>query len=67
MKSALIAISVSLLLSACARDPQKAKAKYLADSRKYMKKGQYSNASVEFRKAVVGPPFRRRLLPSRSG
>ena len=46
MKSVLIAISMSLLLSACARDPQRAKAKYLAEGQKYMKKGQYGDASV---------------------
>jgi tetratricopeptide (TPR) repeat protein len=58
MKSILIAISVSLLLSACARDPQKAKAKYLAEGQKYMKKGQYGDASVEFRNALrLDPRF----------
>lgn len=58
MKSALIAVSVSLLLSACARDPQKAKAKYLAEGQKYMKKGQYGDASVEFRNALrLDPRF----------
>src|ERR1700694_5358703 len=58
LKSAVIAISVSLLLSACARDPQKAKAKYLAEGQKYMKKGQYGDASVEFRNALrLDPRF----------
>src|ERR1700692_2113799 len=58
MKSALIVVSVSLLLSACARDPQKAKAKYLAEGQKYMKKGQYGDASVEFRNALrLDPRF----------
>ena len=58
MKSALIAVSVSLLFSACAPDPQKAKAKYLAEGQKYMKKGQYGDASVEFRNALrLDPRF----------
>jgi tetratricopeptide (TPR) repeat protein len=58
LKSAVIAISVSLLLNACARDPQKAKAKYLAAGEKYMKKGQYGDASVEFRNALrLDPRF----------
>src|ERR1700686_985890 len=58
MKSILIAVSVSLLLTACARDPQKAKAKYLAEGQKYMKKGQYGDASVEFRNALrLDPRF----------
>jgi tetratricopeptide (TPR) repeat protein len=52
LKTAVIAISVALLLVACARDPQKAKAKYLAEGQKYMKKGQYGDASVEFRNAI---------------
>ena len=58
LKSAVMAISVSLLLSACARDPQKAKAKYLAEGQMYMKKGQYGDASVEFRNALrLDPRF----------
>src|ERR1700676_4102304 len=58
LKSAVIAISVSLLLSGCARDLQKAKAKYLAEGQKYMKKGQYGDASVEFRNALrLDPRF----------
>src|ERR1700676_884951 len=58
MKSALIAISVSLLLSACARDPQKAKTKYLAEGQSYMKKGQFGDASIEFRNALrLDPRF----------
>jgi tetratricopeptide (TPR) repeat protein len=57
-KTAVIAILVTLLLSACARDPQKAKAKYLAEGQKYMKKGQYGDASVEFRNALrLDPRF----------
>jgi tetratricopeptide (TPR) repeat protein len=52
LKTAAITISVVLLLGACAGDPQKAKAKYLAAGQQYMKKGQYGDASVEFRNAV---------------
>jgi tetratricopeptide (TPR) repeat protein len=58
LKTAVIAISVTLLLGACARDPQKAKVKYLAEGQKYMKKGQYGDASVEFRNALrLDPRF----------
>jgi len=58
LKTAAITISVVLLLGACARDPEKAKAKYLAAGQKYMKKGQYGDASVEFRNAVrLDPRF----------
>ena len=58
LKTVVIAISVTLLLGACARDPQKAKAKYLAEGQKYMKKGQYGDASVEFRNALrLDPRF----------
>src|SRR5271163_2172569 len=58
LKTVVIAISVALFLNACARDPQKAKAKYLAEGQKYMKKGQYGDASVEFRNALrLDPRF----------
>jgi len=58
LKTVVIAISVTLVLGACARDPQKAKAKYLAEGQKYMKKGQYGDASVEFRNALrLDPRF----------
>jgi tetratricopeptide (TPR) repeat protein len=58
LKTVVIAISVALLLGACAKDPQKAKAKYLAEGQKYMKKGQYGDASVEFRNALrLDPRF----------
>ena len=46
LKAVVITISVALLLGGCARDPEKAKAKYLAEGQKYMKKGQYDDASV---------------------
>ena len=58
LKTAVIAMSVALLLGACARDPQKAKAKYLAEGQKYMKKGQYGDAAIEFRNALrLDPRF----------
>src|ERR1700691_6595555 len=58
LNTAVIAILVALLLGGCARDPEKAKAKYLAEGQKYMKKGQYGDASVEFRNALrVDPRF----------
>jgi tetratricopeptide (TPR) repeat protein len=58
LQAVLITISVALLLGGCARDPQKAKAKYLAQGQKYMKKGQYGDASVEFRNALrLDPRF----------
>ena len=58
LKTVVITISVALLLGACARDPQKAKAKYLAEGQKYMKKGQFGDASVEFRNALrLDPRF----------
>ena len=52
LKAVVMVISVALILGGCARDPQKAKAKYLAQGQKYMKKGQYGDASVEFRNAL---------------
>jgi tetratricopeptide (TPR) repeat protein len=58
LKTVVIAISVALLFVACARDPQKAKTKYLAEGQKYMEKGQYGDASVEFRNALrIDPRF----------
>jgi cellulose synthase operon protein C len=47
-----------LTLSSCARDPQKAKAKYFAAGQGYMKKGQYGDAVIEFRNALrLDPRF----------
>ena len=60
LKAAVIVVSMALLLvlSACSRDPQKAKTKYLAEGQKYMKKGQYGDAIVEFRNALrLDPRF----------
>src|SRR5215469_12468565 len=48
-----IVLSISaLLLGACSKDPQKAKAKYLAAAQKYMQQKQYGDATVEFRNAI---------------
>src|ERR1700677_5285735 len=58
LNTAVIAILVALLLGGFARDPEKAKAKYLTEGQKYMKKGQYGDASVEFRNALrIDPRF----------
>jgi tetratricopeptide (TPR) repeat protein len=51
-------IALLLLLDSCARDPQKAKARYLASGQNYMKKGKYGDATVEFRNALrLDPRF----------
>ncbi|MGC2333915.1 MAG: tetratricopeptide repeat protein, partial [Candidatus Acidiferrales bacterium] len=58
LKAVTIAVFVALLLGACSRDPQKAKLKYFAEGQKYMKKGQYGDASIEFRNALrLDPRF----------
>jgi Tfp pilus assembly protein PilF len=55
---AIILISATLLLNSCARDPEKAKVKYLALGQGYMKKGQFAAASIEFRNALrLDPRF----------
>src|SRR3974390_1266070 len=47
-----------LLLGSCAKDPERAKAKYLASGQSYMKKRQYGDAAVEFRNALrIDPRF----------
>src|SRR5258708_35801531 len=51
-----ILMSTALLLSSCAGDPQKAKVKYLASGQKYMKKGQYASAVIEYRNALKLDP-----------
>src|ERR1700684_245056 len=51
-------ISVALLLSSCAQNPEKAKAKYVSAGRGYMKKGPYGDAAIEFRNALrLDPRF----------
>src|ERR1700681_4004026 len=54
----IILITAGMLLNSCARDPQKAKAKYLAWGQSYMKKGQFAAAAIEFRNALrLDPRF----------
>jgi len=51
-------LSACLMLFSCSRNPQKAKAKYLAQGQNYMKKGQYGDAVIEFRNALrIDPRF----------
>lgn len=51
-------IIVVVYLASCSRDPQKAKAKYLSAGQNYMKRGQYGDASIEFRNALrLDPRF----------
>jgi tetratricopeptide (TPR) repeat protein len=53
-----VTISLSFFFTSCKSNPQKAKVEYLAEGQKYMKKGQYGDASVEFRNAVrLDPRF----------
>src|SRR5277367_6645276 len=55
---AMALICPILLLSCCAKDPQKAKAKYLAAGQSYMKNGEYGDAAIEFRNALrLDPRF----------
>jgi len=55
---AVALIALVLLPSACKKDPQKAKMKYLASGQDYMKKGKYGDAAVEFRNALrIDPRF----------
>ncbi len=55
---AILLISVAVMLISCARDPQKAKARYFAAGQNYMKKGQYGYAVIEFRNALrLDPRF----------
>jgi len=54
----MVLISVALMMSSCSRDPQRAKVKYLAAGQKYMTKGQYGDAAIEFRNALrLDPRF----------
>jgi Tfp pilus assembly protein PilF len=51
-------LCVALTLTSCARDPQRAKAKYFAAGQNYMKKGRYGDAAIEFRNALrLDPNF----------
>ena len=53
-----ILLIATAMLGGCAKDPQKAKGKYLAGGEKYMKQKQYGDAAVEFRNAIrLDPRF----------
>src|SRR5580658_5136376 len=55
---AMALIGPIVLLGSCAKDPQKAKAKYLAAGQNYMKNGKYGDAVIEFRNALrLDPRF----------
>jgi tetratricopeptide (TPR) repeat protein len=55
---AIILFSVAVTLCSCSRDPQKAKAKYLAEGQTYMEKGKFGDAAIEFRNALrLDPRF----------
>jgi tetratricopeptide (TPR) repeat protein len=45
-------ISVLLVLTACSRDPNVAKQKYLQSGQQYFDNGEYGRASIQFRKAL---------------
>jgi tetratricopeptide (TPR) repeat protein len=58
INTALVLVVSALLLGACSKDPQKAKAKYLAAGENYMKQKHYGDAVVEFRNAIrLDPRF----------
>lgn len=52
----MLAAMIPLLMSACARNPEKAKLNYLDKGKAYMKKGAYSSAAIEFRNALKIDP-----------
>lgn len=52
----MLAAMIPLLISACARNPEKAKLNYLDKGKAYMKKGAYSSAAIEFRNALKIDP-----------
>ncbi|MGB2662389.1 MAG: tetratricopeptide repeat protein [Candidatus Acidiferrum sp.] len=54
----ILLLAAVLLLDCCAKDPERAKAKYLALGQGYMKKGQFASAAIEFRNALrIDPRF----------
>ena len=67
----VLLIGAVLLLNSCAKDPEKAKTRYLALGQGYMKKGQFAAAAIEFQKCSSDrSTLRRRLLsigPGRPG
>jgi tetratricopeptide (TPR) repeat protein len=55
---AMALVYACLSLVACSGNPEKAKTKYLAEGKNYMKKGQYGDAAIEFRNALrIDPRF----------
>src|SRR5258708_9784379 len=52
----ILLMSTALLPSSWGGDRQKAKVKYLASGQKYMKKGQYASAVIEYRNALKLDP-----------
>lgn len=56
--AAVALVCAAFLLCSCERDPQVAKAKYLAEGKQYMKKGKFGDAAIEFRNALrLDPRF----------
>jgi tetratricopeptide (TPR) repeat protein len=53
---AIASLSASVLMCSCARNPEVAKAKYLAEGQTYMKQGRFGDAIVEFRNALRQDP-----------
>ena len=50
------ALTVLLLLAGCSRNPQVACRRYIASGQRYFDKGQYADASIQFRKALQVDP-----------
>jgi tetratricopeptide (TPR) repeat protein len=48
----VLMLFVALAFCACKKDPQKAKAKYLASGESFLKQKKYGDAAVEFRNAI---------------
>jgi tetratricopeptide (TPR) repeat protein len=48
----ILMLFVALAFCACKKDPQKAKAKYLASGEAFLKQKKYGDAAVEFRNAI---------------
>ena len=49
---------LALLVTSCSKDPQKAKAKYLASGEAFMQKGKYGDAAVQFRNTLrIDPQY----------
>ena len=48
----VLMLFVALAFCACKKDPQKAKAKYLASGEAFLKQKKYGDAAVEFQNAI---------------